>query len=263
MCIRDRPHELRRRGPLLCRDGLRPVPRRRRNTLLGGRFGHLAGRAVLLDLGGERSGLRALRLAGALFSLSQLVGIVKLDLGIGVRSDVGQLLRLGFVVGDLVGVRIVQRSAGQDLAGPVSYTHLDVYKRQTLECVDVAQGSGGRAHRDGTETRRRCGRPREHIQPDIHATQVSKGHQKDESPDPYDGAEEPREHTQPRAHPGHSVSGGAHPQRQARAVGRVVALDEGDGDWGDSRRLTRGGSGRQLAQVDEAEAWPIGGAAMA
>lgn len=133
----------------------------------------------------------------------------------------------------------------------------------TLECVDVAQGSGGRAHRDGTETRRRCGRPREHIQPDIHATQVSKGHQKDESPDPYDGAEEPREHTQPRAHPGHSVSGGAHPQRQARAVGRVVALDEGDGDWGDSRRLTRGGSGRQLAQVDEAEAWPIGGAAMA
>ena len=99
--------------------------------------------------------------------------------------------------------------------------------------------------------------------PDIHATQVSKGHQKDEGPDPYDGAEEPREHTQPRAHPGHSVSGGAHPQRQARAVGRVVALDEGDGDWGDSRRLTRGGSGRQLAQVDEAEAWPIGGGAMA
>lgn len=113
------------------------------------------------------------------------------------------------------------------------------------------------------ETRRRCGRPREHIQPDIHATQVSKGHQKDESPDPCDGAEEPREHTQPRAHPGHSVSGGARPQRQARAVGRVVALDEGDGDWGDSRRLTRGGSGRQLAPVDEAEAWPIGGGAMA
>ena len=54
------------------------------------------------------------------------------------RVDVGAAVRVLQMVGVGIGAEICRRKGLQSIAASVSYTHLDVYKRQPLPCFSFA-----------------------------------------------------------------------------------------------------------------------------